>query len=745
MASTVLIVDCQLLQTKAWHRGMGKYTAKLLSAFDAQASCTSRYDDIVLLFNEQLVFEDDLAQFCSSLKHMRTQFLNLATPEDGSQHSITLAQKNNRTVLDDYILHEFPGADINFLISSLFLDEACPTFPSHSHNSLVYYDLIPLMYYRVYLGLGASEQYFTRLSVLFDADKVFAISETVANDIVMYLGVPREKVVNIRGASNHNARSRTSSRPDLSIENPYIMMPTGGDPRKNKLMGVRGFSLFNERNGNKYQLVITSIFTDEQKEELHKYSPDLVFTGNVSDAELWWLYEHAETVLFPTKYEGLGMPILEAIDAQKSIVCSDISVFREISTEAFYMFNPTDFVEIGNAIEEVIVAPKSDIAKKMQEYPEISALYTWESTARIVADGLIEIGRQRPARHKKKKIAIVTPNLCLPSEDARFAALQYATLKDTFDVHFHYDMSNTNNPVRPSFLAFSTLTFDLRQFTKERYDTYDLVVYLIGNSDRSVATLQAALALPGVVILTDNTVRDTYGAARVQGMMPQERIDAEGESFVTTLIDRSLIVVGTRSLRAGLPALHAGANKLAYESQSGRSLYNVLFVVLDEVSLRANEWNINFIKDITENVDESRMRVNVITRTSFSPEVITTLRSSSVTLYEDVTDHEYNTLLTSSDLYVDASPEASLRKTFLADEAMNLGLDVFVAADTDSHGWREPVYYVAKDGNDLRRMTYMWLLGGTEVLRESKGVFTPQNTISLQMLIETSLKEKRNE
>ena len=707
----VLIFDCQLLQTKAWDRGMGKYTSKVISAFLKNKSQMDKYEEVVLLFNEKLKFHKELKEFTDQLSNAKVVQLSLNVPEEGDQHSITLNQEINTSILDKYIEDNYRDREIGFCITSLFLDEACPSFPTNAYKSIIFYDLIPLMYYRLYLGLGASEQYFTRFSILFEADQIFAISETVANDLVKFLGIPSKKVINIRGASNQPAEERVATNPNLDITKPYVLMPTGGDPRKNNLNGVKGFDIFNKQNAGKYQLVITSIFTEQQKEELHKYSDSILFTDNVSDHELWWLYENAATVLFPTEYEGLGMPILEAIDADKPIACSDIPVFKEISKSAFFFFDPRDIISISNALEEILVASKKEIAAKKKYYKDISEYYTWASTAGIVSEGVMKT-KPEGKNLSKPRIAIITPNLCLPSESARFMATQLPILSESFDVDFFYDMSDQDGElVRPSYLVFTRPVNDLKAFTAPVHEQYDLVVYVIENHKRSSATVQAALALPGLSLLMDNSFEKVYESLRDEGLISEERFAIESGDYTESLRQNSLGVVSigeTYSTDENTVAVELF--KLAYAETRDRSLYNRIFVNLD-ASRSDDQWNIDYIKEITSNVDISRVNFIVATRTKFDDRVFRELTQQPVMLYEELSDHEYNTLLMGADLFVDARPSISIDKLYPALEALENGVMTAVGGFNHSYLSSYDDLLIAENLSELTKLTYLWLVG----------------------------------
>jgi glycosyltransferase involved in cell wall biosynthesis len=727
----VLMFDCQLLQTKAWDRGMGKYTSKVISAFLKAEERESTYDEIILLFNKDLKFHDELKEFTNQLPNAKILLLSLNVPEDGDQHTITVAQEDNTKILDKYIEENYKDHTIAFCITSLFLDEACPSFPTNAYKSLIFYDLIPLMYYRLYLGLGASEQYFTRFSILFEADQIFAISETVANDLVKFLGVPKRKVINIKGASNQPAEERIANNPNLDISKPYVLMPTGGDPRKNNLNGVKGFEIFNKQNSNKYQLVITSIFTEQQKAELHKYSDNLLFTDNVTDHELWWLYENAWTVLFPTEYEGLGMPILEAIDADKPIACSDIPVFKEISKKAFFFFDPRDIVSISNSLEEILVANKKEIATKKKYYKEISDYYTWDLTANIVAQRVLK-DRSTKSSLIKPRVAIVTPNLCLPSESARFIATQFPILSEKFEIDFFYDMSDQKSElIRPSYLVFSRPVNDLKTFTSEVYNQYDLAVYVIENDKKSAATVQAALSLPGLSVLMDNSIVNVYEYLSSENLISKDRLAIESGDYTASLRNNSLAIASTSEmLKLEDDIVAVELFTLAYPEIKERSFYNRIFVNLDSTRTD-DQWNIDYIKEITANVDISRVNFIVATRTKFDEVVFRELTQQPIMLYEELSDHEYNTLLMGADLFVDARPTMAIDKLYPALEALENGLNTAVVGFNNGYVSKYKNLMVTDSLSELTNLTYSWLVGAENYKQKYSD---PQDLISLNHL-----------
>jgi hypothetical protein len=153
---------------------------------------------------------------------------------------------------------------------------------------------------------------------------------------------------------------------------------------KNNDRAVSGFDAFNKTVGEKFTLFLTSSYDDATKERLAKLSDKVEFLGNISDAELADAYKGASCLLFPSLAEGLGMPILEAVQWGIPIACSDIPVFSELSTSAFYLFDPLDSTSIANALKSA--TSREEWHVHHDAYRDIEAKYTWDRTASLVAD-----------------------------------------------------------------------------------------------------------------------------------------------------------------------------------------------------------------------------------------------------------------------------------------------------------------------------------------------------------------------
>lgn len=517
-----LFIDCQVFQTPAWHRGMGKYSLELLRSL----SVTDHFlndRDVVLLFNKSLDLNDEVIEKVKlALPGAKIELVDIKPLTPGAYLPNLLSR--NRRYIDEYIESNFPDCDVEFLILSLFLVEGATAFPTRSKKMVLFYDLIMLQYFEMYLGLGPSDQHFGHYKTLFEADAYLAISETVANDLVVMLGIDSERIVSINGGPIKRDIDKLQT-PKTVHSKPFILMPTGGDFRKNNVRGVRGFEKFNARHDHKYQLVLTSTFGDSLVHQLNNISDDLIFAGNVTEEELAWYYENSEGILFPSEYEGLGLPILEGVDFNKPIACSDIMVFREISNKAFYYFNPYNIDEICTALESMMSG--EDLKAKITSYKDIKKRYSWRMSARAAADKINGSKFSNADDTIKMKKAIIAPNMSIDSSLGHYVALNYDRESRMYDTTYYRDLSIKPRQLRPDHLAFCVPIKQLSEFGEREYDKYDVVEYHLNSGKDSVHTLMKALALPGQVYIHDPSLKRLFELAEKHDYISPERLRAE--------------------------------------------------------------------------------------------------------------------------------------------------------------------------------------------------------------------------
>lgn len=520
-----LLIDGQVFQSHAWDRGMGKYSFNLLKAVFKERHSFER---VSVIFTKHMPLKKEAEAELKKIlpSQSRWLFLDLKIPPaDGICKLLPLQQYNER-LLEDLIEEQNLGERPDFLILSLFVDQVCSVFPSNARRTLLFYDLIPLQYSSHYSNWAGYPTYLARYRTIMQADIFLTISQTVADDLAIVLGISKAKVCNIDGAPIQRVHQEPI-RPRLDLPTRFILMPTGEEFRKNNHRAVQGFEEFRRQQSEDVLLVLTSFFTKPTEKELQALSPNVIFTGNVPEAELRWLYENCFAVLFAPEYEGLGLPILEAVEMHKPVTCSNLTVFNEMSPTAFYYADQFDPTSIAQALSRVI--EQDDWPKKLAEYPTIMARYTWPNTAKRALKFLNE--KQSHAQlERKPHLAVLAPNPRGYSAIGNVVRLLHPSLSEYFDIDYYLEDERTTTIgkfSRVSYLSHVATTYNVGEFNAKRYAQYDAVVYHIGNSEYHLDTAKDALHLPGYAIIHDTHAKGLFEEMNRYGYISNERMQVE--------------------------------------------------------------------------------------------------------------------------------------------------------------------------------------------------------------------------
>jgi len=527
-----LVVDAQLFQSYSFHRGIGKYSFSLLEALQDKLSM---YDHKILVFNESSKYlnDTDMGAIKDATEGFSYVYLDLELLDDASQYG--KVRSHNKTIIDTYINDHLTDQSVDYLILSLFQETEVPVFPTVCNNRyLIIYDLIPLQFFDPYLKVEhVASNYLSRFDTLVEADHFFTISGSVASDLSLNLGIPKKNITPIYGAPVERRKIATTAINYLA-DAEIILLPSGDDYRKNNVSAVEAFDRFNKLHGEKYTLVVTSAFTESTKGLLQDKSKRVVFTGNVSESELAWLYDRAKIVFFPSQSEGLGLPVLEAIEFGKRVVCSDIVAFREISSSILSFCDPYKVSDMEKTLGDALVrdAPSKD------EIAQVLARYNWGTTAGLVS-GILGHNAPNDRTEDKYKVAVFSPKPSGFSGIGKVVQDQHYVLSRVADVTYFFEDGVTeraqSTEIRKNYLRYAAPCGDVWAFDENEAKKYDRVMYHIGNGEYHVATLVKALAFPDQVILHDTRIRGLYGVVRDLGMISHARYDAEEK--LTNLVD----------------------------------------------------------------------------------------------------------------------------------------------------------------------------------------------------------------
>lgn len=223
-----------------------------------------------------------------------------------------------------------------------------------------------------------------------NVDSVITISMSTKCDVMKYLKAPEEKIKVVYNGVNEgfkplNEKEIDDFRQKYNLNFPFILYVGVLQPRKNIPTLIKAYYKI-KKEGMKHKLIIAGgkgwkykeIFETVERFNLQK---DVIFTGHVLDADLPKLYNAADLFVFPSIYEGFGLPPLEAMACGCPVITSNTSSLPEVVGDAGIMVDPYDVDGLAKAMGEVLTneSIKQDMIKKGLERAKI---FSWEKCAK---------------------------------------------------------------------------------------------------------------------------------------------------------------------------------------------------------------------------------------------------------------------------------------------------------------------------------------------------------------------------
>lgn len=214
--------------------------------------------------------------------------------------------------------------------------------------------------------------------LLFAADKVIAISHHTKEDILRFINIDPEKIEVTHLATS--IKDVVQKEMNLPFKK-YILFVGQRKGYKNFKVLAEAFAQISNINPEYFLLCLGGgEFNKEEESFLSGLKiRSQVFQKNVSDAELAWAYKNAATFVFPSYYEGFGIPILESMSFGTLTILSKTSCFPEIAQDAALYFTKTD--ELSEILATVLREESKHNAFR-EKGLSLAASYTWEKVAR---------------------------------------------------------------------------------------------------------------------------------------------------------------------------------------------------------------------------------------------------------------------------------------------------------------------------------------------------------------------------
>jgi glycosyltransferase involved in cell wall biosynthesis len=180
---------------------------------------------------------------------------------------------------------------------------------------------------------------------------ILTVSEFTRGQIVDWSGAPAEKVFNVGCGVDPAYRPEGDS---YGLPFPYLLCVSNRKRHKNELRVVEAFGKASLDPG------IHLVFTGERTADLKHFiqaqqvSARVDFMGVVEEEKLPSLYRGSEALIFPSLYEGFGLPVLEAMACGTPVVTANVTAMPEVAGDAALLVDPTSIEQIARAMEQVV-------------------------------------------------------------------------------------------------------------------------------------------------------------------------------------------------------------------------------------------------------------------------------------------------------------------------------------------------------------------------------------------------------
>ena len=268
------------------------------------------------------------------------------------------------------------------------------------------HDVTPILFPRFHLpsNLYTARQLTRRCE---RADLVIVPSHSTRKDLEHFGIVPPQKVRVIPLAADGSFRpslERPSKLlPDLDVDCSYLLTVGTLEPRKNLPRLFEAFRLLKDRYHIPHKLVVAGPGGWKNQDVFQgvrrlKLTDAIVLAGYVPREVLVSLYRHAAMLVYPSLYEGFGLPPLEAMASGCPVAVSSTSSLPEVVGEAGVYFNPMDVEDIAQAIYQILKS--SDLRERLVNLGIMqSGKFSWRKTAEATRGVYAEAYELRQLRH----------------------------------------------------------------------------------------------------------------------------------------------------------------------------------------------------------------------------------------------------------------------------------------------------------------------------------------------------------
>ena len=280
---------------------------------------------------------------------------------------------NNKGKLSQFIITTYSKQNITHCTTPL------PFFLRKPKGNLIVtvHDIIPILYPQYHpLKRALYFKYFLK-PLLKKADKIISVSEATKKDLVGKLNIEERKikVIHLGVSEKFKPTEDISVLKKYGINKNYIFFLGTIEPRKNVQRLIEAYNKLECED----KLVIAG--GKGWGEEVTSNNENIVFTSYVDEKDLPALYSHATLFVYPSLYEGFGLPVLEAMACGTPVITSNISSLQEVSGNAAVLCDPMNVEDIKDKIRLVLDDNQLQESLRVKGL-ERATKFNWEKCAR---------------------------------------------------------------------------------------------------------------------------------------------------------------------------------------------------------------------------------------------------------------------------------------------------------------------------------------------------------------------------
>ena len=343
-----ILIDGQTFHSPERHRGIGRYLINILKYLYSNFLNNTYYISIT----DKIDLWDVPEIICKNGVFIN---MNIDSDEDSNLQEIQYRQALEECILEKEV-------DIYWNPNPLMTNILFAGKINGCKNVATVHDVIPLIFPEDYLDslpMDIFEDYMSRILKLSLFDFIYADSQITKNDLIKYTDISEDRIIVINAGIDNLFFDKVSEEDCNEIklrygltEN-YIFTLGGPDFRKNNINLIEAFSILNKKYKKDIHLVIGSYYDISTVKEMKKHAERLgvadrvMFTGRIPEGDLKGIYSQANIFLFPSFYEGFGLPVLEAMAIGVPVAASNTSSIPEVLGNVGFYFNPYDVQDIA--------------------------------------------------------------------------------------------------------------------------------------------------------------------------------------------------------------------------------------------------------------------------------------------------------------------------------------------------------------------------------------------------------------